>query len=46
MGELTKMARWFGEESCNDPEVGGLYRVHVRGNVVRGGFVDLPKAAA
>jgi len=37
--ELT--VRWFGEESWNDPQAGGLYRVSVRGNVARGEFVEL-----
>jgi len=37
--ELT--VRWFGEESWNEPQVGGLYRVSVRGNLVRGDFVEL-----
>ena len=37
--ELT--VRWFGEESWNVPQTGGLYRVSVRGNVVRGEFVEL-----
>jgi uncharacterized protein YndB with AHSA1/START domain len=37
--ELT--VRWFGEESWNDPRPGGLYRVSVRGNIVRGEFVEL-----
>jgi uncharacterized protein YndB with AHSA1/START domain len=37
--ELT--VRWFGEESWNEPQAGGLYRVSVRGNVARGEFVEL-----
>ena len=37
--ELT--VRWLGEESWNDPRPGGLYRVSVRGNIVRGEFVEL-----
>jgi len=37
--ELT--VRWFGEESWNEPQAGGLYRVSVRGNLVRGEFVEL-----
>lgn len=37
--ELT--VRWFGEESWNDPRPGGLYRVSVLGNIVRGEFVEL-----
>jgi uncharacterized protein YndB with AHSA1/START domain len=37
--ELT--VRWFGDESWNEPQAGGLYRVSVRGNVVRGEFVEL-----
>lgn len=39
--EPELMVRWFGEESWNEPEAGGLYRVSVRGNVVRGAFVEL-----
>jgi uncharacterized protein YndB with AHSA1/START domain len=37
--ELT--TRWFGDESWNEPQAGGLYRVSVLGNVVRGAFVEL-----
>jgi uncharacterized protein YndB with AHSA1/START domain len=33
--------RWFGEQSWNEPHSGGLYRVSVRGHVVRGEFVEL-----
>ncbi len=34
-------ARWFGEESWNEPSSGGVYRVKVMGNVARGEFVEL-----
>lgn len=37
--ELT--TAWFGEESWNEPQAGGLYRVSVRGNVTSGSFVEL-----
>jgi uncharacterized protein YndB with AHSA1/START domain len=35
------VVRWFGEESWNEPQTGGLYRVSVRGNVAGGAFVEL-----
>ena len=39
--DSERMSRWKGETADLDPRPGGIYRVDIHGNVVRGEFVEI-----